>query len=254
MLQQLLAADLFSLLLVFARVGAAISVLPGIGEVFVAPRIRLLLAAALTVVIVPVITPGLPPLPAGPLKLFVLLGGEVVIGLLLGVLARFLMATLHVAGTIIGFQTSLANATLFDPANSQQGSLVGGFLSLLGLLLIFSADLHHAMLMAIADSYTLFVPGQPLPLADFSETGARTVARSFDLALQISAPFLVIGLIFNLGLGLLNRLMPQIQVFFIALPLQIVMAFSMVALTLSGGLLWFLTHFQAALQDTFVRG
>ena len=132
-------------------------------------------------------------------------------------MVRMLISALHIAGVIIGFQTSLANATFFDPSNSQQGAIFAAFLNIIGTFLIFVTDLHHLMLMAIADSYTLFRPGAPLPLGDFSQVVVRVLAESFVLGLQLSAPFIVIAIIFYTGLGLLARLMPQIQVFFIAI-------------------------------------
>ena len=245
MLSQLVPADLFSLLLVFARIGSAIMLLPGFGEVYVSGRIRLIIGLALAVVITPVVGTGLPGLPAGPLELFVLIGGEILIGLFLGALARLLISALHVAGVIVGYQSSLANAMLFDPSTAQQGSLIGTFLTVLGIFLIFIANLHHVMLLALIDSYTLFTPGAPLPVGDFAEMASRLVAQSFTLALKISAPVVVIGLIFYLGLGLLARLMPQVQVFFIAIPLQTALGFFLLALTMTAGMTLFLGTFEA---------
>ena len=111
------------------------------------------------------------------------------------------MSALHVAGVVIGFQTSLANAQIFDPVNAQQGSLMGTFLNVIGVLLIFVTDLHHMMLIALADSYSVFVTGAPLPLGELSQTAARFVAQSFALGLQIAAPFIVVGMVFYIGLG-----------------------------------------------------
>jgi flagellar biosynthetic protein FliR len=96
----------------------------------------------------------------------------------------------------------------------------------------------------VVDSYTLFSPGGALPWDDFSDLMTRTVAHAFGLGMQIAAPFLVVGLVFYLGLGLINRLMPQMQVFFIAMPLQIALAFFIMALTISAAMLWFLNDFQ----------
>lgn len=248
MLEQLLPADIFLLMLVFARVGSAIMLLPGFGEVFVSPRVRLLLALAVTLVITPVVSDTLPPAPDAPFAAFVLIAGEIAIGLFLGGLARMMVAALHVAGVIIGFQTSLANAQMFDPVNAGQGSLLGSFLNILGVFLIFAADLHHLMLLALADSYALFIPGAPLPLGHFSAAGVEVLGRSFALGLQISAPLIVMGMLFYLGLGLLSRLMPQVQIFFIAIPVQIALGFLVMAMTLSAGMIWFLDGF----QSTFV--
>jgi flagellar biosynthesis protein FliR len=246
-LDQFIPGNAWSLLLVFARLGAALMVLPGFGEIFVLPRARLLLAIALTVIVAPLVAPGLPALPDSPLRLFLILAGEMVVGLFLGTLVRVMISALHVAGTIVGFQSSLANATLFDPSEATQGSMIGTFLGMLGIVLVFVADLHHQMLSAIVDSYTVFRPGEALPWGDFTATISSLLAHAFALGMQLSAPFLVVGLVFYLGLGLVNRLMPQVQIFFIAMPLQIGLAFFVMSITLSATLLWFLQDFQGGL-------
>jgi len=248
MLAQLLPADIFLVVLVFARIGSAMMLLPGFGEAFVAPRVRLLLAVAVTLVVTPVVADTLPRAPDSLMGSFVLIAGEMAIGLFLGALSRMMVAALHTAGVIIGFQTSLANAQLFDPVNSTQGSLMGTFLNVMGVFLIFAADLHHLMIMALADSYALFVPGQSLPIGHFSTAGVQVVGKSFALAMQISAPFIVMGMLFYLALGLLARLMPQVQVFFIAIPVQLALGFLVMAMTLSAGMIWFL----GAFETTFI--
>lgn len=226
MLNEILTADAFAFGLVFARLGSAVMLMPGFAESYVSPRIRLMLALALTVVVTPVVSVHLPPMPTAMVGAAVLVGGEVVIGLFLGGLMRLLVSALHVAGVIIGFQTSLSNATFFDPSSSQQGALIAAFFNILGVFMIFVTDLHHLMLMAVADSYTLFKPGGTLQFGDFSQMMIRLLSESFALGLQLAAPFIVVGTVFYAGLGLLGRLMPQVQVFFIAVPLQIMIAFA----------------------------
>lgn len=254
MFSNLITGDAFTLLFVFARIGAAIMLLPGFGEVFISARIRLLLAIGITVVVTPVVSPFVPPTPDSPLALFGALGYETAIGIFLGAMSRVMIAALHTAGVIVGFSTSLSNAQLFDPVNAEQGSLIGSFFNVLGVFLIFATDLHHMMLIAIIDSYTLFIPGSALPLADFSDTAARMLGQSFVLAMQIAAPFIVMGMLFYLGLGLLARLMPQVQVFFIAIPIQIFLGFVVMSATLSAGMLWFLGSFQTTFQGLLLPG
>ena len=248
MLQELFPNDVFSIFAVFARVGAAVMLLPGFGESYVSPSIRLLFGVALTVVITPVVAESLPPRPETPIEMVVVVLGEIVIGLFIGALARFLISALHIAGVIIGFQTSLANAQFFDPANAQQGSMTGAFLNLIGIFLIFTTDLHHLMLLAITDSYTLFVPGAAPPVGDFTDLAAHMVSDSFSLGMKIAAPFIVVGLVFYIGLGLIARLMPQVQVFFIALPLQLLLGFLIMMLTLSAAMLLFLNKFEQTMH------
>lgn len=245
MLGQILSVDLFVLTLVFARVGSAIMLLPGFGEVFVPTRVRLLIALAITVVMVPAVAPNLPPEPATLLGVFALLGGEITFGVFIGMLARMLVSSLHFAGVVIGYQTGLANAHLFDPVNASQGSLFGAFLNVLGVFLIFISDLHHLILAAIAKSYQVYVPGQALPTGDLAQLMVGVLSQSLILAMQISAPFIIVGMLFYTGLGLLMRLMPQVQLFFIAMPLQIMLGFTVLSLTLSAGMIWFLNRFES---------
>ena len=254
MLRELITGDLFSLIFVFARIGAAVMLLPGFGEVFIAARVRLLLAVGITVVVTPVVSPYLPPTPDGPLAMFGAIGYELVIGVFLGAMARIMVSALHIAGVIIGFQTSLSNAQLFDPINANQGSLIGSFFNVLGVFLIFATNLHHLMLIAVIDSYSLFVPGAALPIGDFSDVAARLVSKSFLLAMQMSAPFIVTGLLFYLGMGLLARLMPQVQIFFIAIPVQIFLGFTVMAMTLSASMMWFLGTFENTFQGILLPG
>jgi flagellar biosynthesis protein FliR len=254
MLQQLIPNDLFSLMLVFARVGGAVMLLPGFGENYVSPRIRLLFALAITVVLTPIVIDRVPGQPDGLLDIFFLVGGEVLIGVFFGGLARLMVSSLHVGGTIIGFQTSLGNATLLDPSTEQQGSIIAALFNVIGIFLIFAADLHHLMLLALADSYLVFQPGSPPPISDLSETASRVFAQSFALGVQIAAPFIVVGLVFFIGIGLLARLMPQVQVFFIAMPIQIMLGFLVMVLTLSASMLWFLTNYESMLTGFLGRG
>ncbi|WP_420348798.1 flagellar biosynthetic protein FliR [Pelagibius sp.] len=244
MLAELLPNQIFALLLIFTRIGTALMLLPGYGESYISTRIRLLLALVTAVVIHPAIAPGLPPLPDSAAALLLLVFGEAFIGLFLGSLSRLLMAALSIGGMIIATITGLANALTNDPTAAQQGSIAGSFLSTLALLIILVLDLHHLLLRGVIDSYQLFQPGAPIFVGDISEMISRVVAKAFLLGFQISSPFIAVGLIFNLGLGLLARLMPQMQVFFIAIPLQILVGMAILMIALPAIMGWFLTGFQ----------
>jgi len=243
MLERLMTAEVFALVLIFARIGSAFILMPGIGENYVSPRVRLLLAGAVAILVAPVVAPRLPALPASVSSMFLLLGGEIGIGLFVGTVARVALSALETAGTLISFQTGLASAQVFNPLLSDQGSLVSVLISVVGLVLIFETDMLHLLLRATVDSYTLFVPGALPPIGDFSEMISRLVARSFAIAMQLSAPFLVLSLVTYIALALITRLMPQLQVFFVALPLQIGLGFLLLGLTFSTLMMWFLENF-----------
>ena len=229
--------EVFALLLVLARVGSAFVLLPGIGEPYVLGRLKLLLALGLSAVLAGPLGPVLPAMPAAPLALGALVAGEVLIGLFIGAAARFVFAALHIAGAAIAFQSGLAAAAIFDPNEATQGTIPGNFLTMTGLVLLFVTDAHHLLLQALAASYAGLPAGSVLPVGDVVALLTRLLGDAFGLGVRIAAPLIGVGLLLSLALGVLNRLMPSFQVFFVALPLQLLVALATIGLTFAGGLL-----------------
>jgi flagellar biosynthesis protein FliR len=218
--------------LIFARIGALLMMIPGIGESYVPPRIRLSLALVISIALAPVVVGYLPPLPAtmGGVAGWVI--REVATGLMIGALLRMMLSALAVAGEIVSMQITLAFAQTANPLQPQPGSTLAAFLTLLGVTLIFATDTHHLFIAGLAGSYDVIPPVSPLLLGDFAAMAVRTVGDSFLLGLQLSAPVLVFALIFNLASGLVGRVMPQFQIFFATAPLSIILGLSIFALSL----------------------
>jgi flagellar biosynthetic protein FliR len=207
-------------MLTFARVGTLAMLMPGLGERLVPARFRLAFALLLTLVLFPITRAALPSA-GGADAVIGLLIGEIAVGLTLGLAARMVLAALQTAGTIVAQQLGLAFAMTVDPSMGGQQAAIGNLLTLLGITLIFSSDLHHIAITAIRDSYMVLPPtGIPVP-GDAAALAIRAVARGFALSIQIAAPFIAFGILFNLGVGVLSRLMPQLQVFFLAMPASI---------------------------------
>lgn len=253
MLAEILPLQVFAFFLVFVRIGAVIMFIPGFGEPFIPVRIRLAMALILTVSLGAVVADTLPPLPDTPIQLFIVIGGELVIGLLIGGSARLTMSALHVAGTVIAFLTSLGFALFLDPTQGTQAALIATFLNLLGLVLIFATNLHLVMIQAMFDSYLLFEPGTTIPVADFADLAVRLVSGAFRIGIQMAAPFIAYGLVFYVSLGILARLMPQFQIFFIAMPLQIMVGLSILAVVLPALMMWFLNYYEETIAQFLVR-
>jgi flagellar biosynthesis protein FliR len=231
--------EVFAVLLLFARTGSTLMLLPGFGEPYVLARFRLLLALLLSLALAGPLGPELPPMPGEPAVLARMIGGEVVLGLFIGAAARALFSALHIAGATIAYQSGLAAAAIFDPHEATQGTLPGNLLTTLALVLLFASDGHHLLLQALAASYEGVPAGAALPLDDMAELLARLVDQAFAVAIRIAAPLIALSILMYLGMGVLNRLMPAFQVFFIALPLQMLLAFAVVMLGLGTGLLVF---------------
>jgi flagellar biosynthesis protein FliR len=243
-LEQFLVSQLFAFLLIFARVGAGVMIIPGIGEAYVPPRMRLLLALLVSLAMTPALQSFMPPIPASALALTILLTKEAIIGIFIAYTARLLVSAMHTAGMIISYQSSLSAATMFDTAQATQGSGIGNFLGLMAVVLVFSMDLHHPIFVALFDSYQVFTPAAALPVADFSDYISRLVGDVFILAVQLSAPIIVVGVILYLGAGILSRLMPNMQVFFVLIPPQILICFVVLMLVLSSMMMWYLEVFE----------
>jgi flagellar biosynthetic protein FliR len=240
--------------LIFARVGSILMLLPSLGEMTIPARLRLSFALIFSLVLYPLVSPSLPPLPGEMLQALVYLLHELAIGLILGAITRLITMAAAVAGSVIAFQTGLSGAQGADPINGgQQGALIGAFLSLLGATLIFATDLHHVALLAIRDSYTIFSPKEPLMFGDAAQMAIQSAAAAFVIGVQMAAPFIVLGLVFYLGMGLLARMMPQLQVFFVAMPATIWVGLILVGLLLTMMMGWYVTHFGNELAQLRVR-
>ncbi len=253
MLEELATITIFHMLLVFCRLGSAMIAMPGFGEVYVSPQARLMLALAVSVAMAPLLEPHLPDLPTNTLSLFLLLFAEILIGLFIGALTRMIQAVLHIAGMIIAFQSSLAAAILFDANQGSQGSVIGNFMTLAGVTLIFTTDLHHVILGGIFDSYKLFTPGMLPPTGDLAKLATTVVSDGFLVAVKISSPLIVVGLCMYLAAGLMGRLMPNMQVFFVIIPLQIYVGFALLMITLAAGMMVYLNFFEDTISVFFVE-
>lgn len=225
-----------------------IMMLPALGETSVPARVRLLLSLSITLIIYGLMGQTVPEMPVSPIALTVLLVCEILIGLMIGLSIRLFVSALHIAGTVIAMQSGLALAQSFDPAQGGQSSLVATFMTLLGVTLVFVTNLHHLMISAMYNSYTLFPIGGEIIIGDFTELIADTVSNSFKLGIQMSAPIIVYALVFNAGLGIISRLVPQLQVFFVAIPINIAMGFIILAVVISATMAWYLDHFAQSLE------
>ncbi|MBV9521944.1 MAG: flagellar type III secretion system protein FliR [Alphaproteobacteria bacterium] len=246
-LAQLLPANVFAVMLVFCRTGAALMLLPGFGDLYVPQRYRLILAILLAGLVATALGRSLPAAPEEVGRLAQLVLGELLIGVFLGTIARILLGALDTAGMIISFQLGLSAAQVFNPALAQQGAITGAFVTVLGVLVIFLTNTHHLLLRGLVGSYELFPPGGFPVVGDLSDTVAHIVGISFRLAVELSAPVIVIGTVFYVAMGLLSRLMPQLQIFFVILPVQIVGGLLVFSFTLYAVMSWFLGGFTAAL-------
>jgi flagellar biosynthesis protein FliR len=246
-IETLLNGSIFQFMMVFARLGSAVALLPGFGEAYVPVRVRLAFALLFSLALTPMLADRVPVLPAELDRFVMDLVGEIGIGLFFGSICRIILMAVLSAGNIIALQTGIANALSVDPSTAQQAAVSGNFLMAVTLVLIFATGLDHTTIQALVGTYAVMPPGRLPPLGDIANFDARVVADSFTLALQMSAPFLVYGLVFTAAMGVLARLMPTLQVFFVAMPAQLLVGIGLLAVTLSSLMIWFLDSYQRQL-------
>jgi flagellar biosynthetic protein FliR len=235
-------------ILIFARMGALGMLMPGLGEAGIPARIRLTGSLLIALLLYPVVSASMPKgLTANPALLVVVLGGELAIGIFVGLIGRMTVSAVQVAGATIAAQTGLSFATSVDPTQGQQGAVVGNFLSILSVAIIFVTDLHHLSLQAIVSSYKLFPPAEWMAVGDFSAAALALVIESFKVGVQMAAPFVVFGLVYNFGLGILAKLMPQFQIFFVAMPAGILLGFLLLMALIGSIMVYYGNHVAAGL-------
>jgi flagellar biosynthesis protein FliR len=239
--------------LVFARIGSMTMLMPGFGEQFFSRRMRLTLALMLTLAMLPLVRASFGTLPREVPGLIMLLVSEIVIGLFIGAAIRLVVGTLATAGTVIAQQIGLGFVTQIDPTQGAQSVILANLMVLLGVLMVFALDLHLLAIAAMHNSYALFRPGFEAPVGDFARAALMVFAGSFVLAMQIAAPFLVAGIVFQVAMGVLSRLMPQLQILFLALPAQLLAGFALLMVLLGTAMTWYGTHVETAIGRFIVR-
>jgi flagellar biosynthetic protein FliR len=243
-----LSGIILTYLLVFARVGSMVMLLPAIGEMGVPSRVRLVLALAIAFALTPTVQGAYPAtVPQSTVALVIMIVQEVTAGVLVGAMARIIMSSLQVAGYLISSQIGLSYAQTLDPTQNTQGAVVGNFMTLLGTVMVFATDLHHLAIGAIAGSYKMIPPGGRLPTSDMLQLVVQLTSSSFALGFQLAAPFLVFGFAVYAALGVLARLMPQLQVFFVAVPINIVAGFVIMLAMIGAIMTLFLNYYTTSM-------
>ena len=218
--------------LVFARIGAMIMTMPGLGDAPAPMRVRMAFAVLMCLVVTPVVSPYLPQMPPSLGELAGDLIREILTGLAIGAILRIFLAAMAIAGEVISIATTLSFAQTANPTMGQENTTLATFLSLMAALLVMVTDLHHLFIGAMVRSYSLFPFGHTVPVGDFAQLAIHTVGGAFELGIQLPAPILVFSVIFNVATGLVGRAMPQFQIFFAATPLHVLFGLSLFALSM----------------------
>ena len=243
--------NVFVFILTFVRLGTAMMIMPGIGDSFTPANIRLIIALAISFVFMPIVADFYPdPLPTG-FNLYTLILSEFIIGLFIGTVARIFMAALDTAGMVASMQSGLANAQLFNPAFAGQGSVIGAFFSVTGVVVLFASNLYMILIYGLFESYLMFPVGGIPDEGGMAEVVSRAISASFLIGIQLAAPFILVSFMLYVGMGVLARLMPQLQVFILSLPVQILLSMLTMTFIISSLILYWLKKYEEGISFFF---
>lgn len=240
-------AGLLAGFVVFLRVGAAMALLPAFGEQAVPARVRLVLAFAFTLVVLPAVAGDVAQAAEGGLPFLLLT--ETVAGLALGLALRLFVLVLQMAGAMAAQATSLSKA--FGGATPDPQPAIGHLLVIAGLALAVLSGLHVRIAEALIGSYSVLPPDELPGAAALGEWGVARVAAAFALAFTLAAPFTIAAFIYNLALGVIDRAMPQLMVSFVGAPALTAGGLVLLLLTLPVLLGLWSDGFNAFLADPF---
>jgi flagellar biosynthetic protein FliR len=225
-------AQFQSFLVCTVRVAALLTALPVLSGEMVPAKVRVCLILLVSLALFPVLEPFSRGLDFQPLNVALIVCKEALIGILLGLMARFIFIAAQFGGTIVGYQMGFAAANIFDPQNQSQTSLVSQMQNIIAILVFLAIDAHHIFIRAIVESFQILPPGQ----LDFSGEAIPYLLEMggsiFVLGAKISAPILAVLLLSGLVLGLMARIFPQLNVFLLSFPVNIGLAFITMSLTL----------------------
>jgi len=239
--------------MLLCRIGAVMMLFPGIGESYVPPRTRMIFACLTCLILLEPMQSRFPALPSSTAEMAQLICYEIIIGIFFGTLIRFALAAIEAAGMVVGIQSGLSSATMMNPALATQSPLSSAFLSVAALVLIFVTGTDHFLIRTTVSLYDAFPPGVPLATGDMAQTVINVANKSFVIGIELAAPFLIMGLLLYSALGILQRLMPSVQLFLIVLPVEIWGGIMMLLLTVAGMLTLWLRYFNQSI-GTFFQG
>src|SRR5690554_2627237 len=224
------ALSIIPFFMVLARVGGLMVFAPFLGSGAIAPTIRIVFSFAFSIVLFPLVQEQVPETSINFLALVLLLAGELLIGMVLGFVGQLLLASLQIAGQVMGVQMGFGVINIIDPQTQVETPVLSILYNLIGILLFLSLNAHHWFIEAIVASYEL-VPGFGFSSGLF-DLLMKSTAGMFLLAVQIAAPVVAILLIVDILIGIVGRMAPQIHVLIIGMPAKSLIGFIFLAATM----------------------
>ena len=230
---QLIPVEQFqTFLVVTSRVAGFIGAVPVLSGAQTPGRIKTGLVFATSLVLFPIMADAVPKTDFSPAPFLLLIISELLLGLLLGLVARLIFTAVEFGATVIGYQMGFAAANVFDPQSERQVALISQFQNVFAILIFLAINGHYIFFQTAVMSYDLLPPGQLNLSGDAVPYLMELASHMFEIGVQFSAPVLAVLLLSGLILGILARVFPQLNVFLLSFPINIGTAFIVMALTL----------------------
>jgi flagellar biosynthetic protein FliR len=217
--------------LVFARVGAAMVLLPGLGESVAPAIVRIGVTLSITILLLPDLQPMIPPMPEAGTRMGLMIAGEVITGLWFGWLARMIVLALPIGAQFIAYLTGLSSVLQPDPELGAQSSVLGKLFEMLAPMMLLLSGLYKLVLTSLDGLFRLIPVGHVLPAGDTAQVAVHAVGTGFALALQLASPFVVLGIGWHLAMGQIARIVSRVQIYFVSIPGQIMAGLALLAIT-----------------------
>ncbi len=224
--------QVWQFLVVLIRTGVILAALPLLGGRSVPRRIKLGLAAFIALILTPLVSFTLPDNWLEPSHLVMALGSELLVGLVLGLALRLLMAAVELAGSVMGFQVGFALANVLDPVTQVQTPVFGQLLTVLATLLYFQVDGHHLVLLALGSSFQIIPPFGAQLSPPLLPDAAGLFQRTYDIGLKIAFPVMAVTFLIHITMGIMGRLVPQMNIMLTSFPITIAMGLFVLGLGL----------------------
>lgn len=235
----------------FARIAALVATMPVISQSSVPTRVKIGLAAFLTLTVAPTLGP-LPQVTAFSASGVWIMVNQFVIGAALGLTMQLVFAAVEFAGTLVGLQMGLGFATFFDPTSNASAQVIASYMSTIAMLAFLAFDGHLQVISSLAASFQAV----PIGAGELGASGFRALVQwggaIFSAALLLALPVVVALLIANLSLGILNRAAPQIGVFQIGFSVTLLVGMLLLQLMLPNMIPFFSRLFEMGV-DTMGR-
>jgi flagellar biosynthetic protein FliR len=217
--------------LILARVGAMMTLLPGLGESEAPAIVRIGVALALTILLLPAVQPLMPAVPDSGIELALMVVGEVVTGLWFGWVARTIVLALPIGAQLIAYLIGLSSVLQPDAELGAQSTALGKMFELAAPVLILASGLYALPLQALDGLFRLIPPGHMLPAGDSAEVAVHAVGACFGLALQLASPFVLADIVWHVALGQIARAGSRMQIYFVSMPGQILGGLALLMVT-----------------------